>query len=237
MARNPWKTLGTTRIYHNPWFSVSKNEVIRPDGRPGTYSVVNAERLAIGVVPVWNDGSVTLVGQHRYPIDEYSWEIPEGGGDPARDPMESAKRELLEEAGIVAGSWTYLGRCHTSNCFVDEVCHLYLARDLSQGRPEPGGDEEIAVRKVPLSEAVAMADDGRMTDSISIVGLFRAMNHLRRSFSDKPDYFRDMPEEHRRYPGSWKKEPDKRDDGSGEPEGPAAPPADAGEPRPRRKTG
>lgn len=173
MAGNPWKTLRSTPVHRNPWFSVRTDDVVRPDGRPGTYSVVTAERLATGILPLWEDRSLTLVGQHRYAIREYSWEIPEGGGDPGGDPLAAARRELVEETGIEAESWTYLERCHTSNCFLDEVCHLFLARDLRQGEPRPGGDEEIATRRVPFEEALAMAADGRITDSITIVGMFR----------------------------------------------------------------
>jgi 8-oxo-dGTP pyrophosphatase MutT (NUDIX family) len=178
MFRNPWKTLGSRPIYATPWFSVRCDEVVRPDGARGTYSVVHSERLAVGVVPLWDDGTVTLVGQWRYPLAEYSWELPEGGGDPARAPIEAARMELREEAGIEARAWVDLGRCHTSNCWTDEIGHLFLARDLVQGTPEPGGDEELVTRRLPLTEAIAMAADGRITDAISIVALFRAAEFL-----------------------------------------------------------
>lgn len=179
-GRNPWKTLGSRPIYATPWFSVRRDDVVRPDGAPGTYSVVTAERLAIGVVPLWDDGTVTLVGQWRYPLEAYSWELPEGGGALGSDPLEAARAELREEAGIEARSWESLGRCHTSNCWTDEVGHLFVARDLVQGVPQPGGDEEIAVRRVPLDEALAMAEDGRITDALSIVALFRLARRLAR---------------------------------------------------------
>lgn len=170
---NPWKTLSSSDVYENEWFSVREDQVIRPDGKSGTYSVVSAERLAIGILPLWENGSLTLVGQYRYPLDEYSWEIPEGGGDLDVDPLESAKRELLEETGIEAKKWEYLGRVHTSNCFVDEVCHLFLARHLIQGVAHPGPEELLETQRVSLGEAVRMARDGRITDSISIAGIFR----------------------------------------------------------------
>lgn len=176
--RNPWKTLSTSRIYETAWFSVREDTVIRPDGNQGTYSVVSAERLALGVLPLWPDQTLTLVGQFRYPIGEYSWEIPEGGGPLTEDPLIGAKQELLEETGIEADSWHYLGRCHTSNCFTDEVCHLFLARNLRQGTPRPSPDEELVARRVSLTEAVAMAADGRITDSISIVAIFRLARYL-----------------------------------------------------------
>jgi 8-oxo-dGTP pyrophosphatase MutT (NUDIX family) len=175
MTENPWKTLSSAHKYGNPWFSVREDRVIRPDGKPGIYGVVSAQRLAVGILPLWEDGSLTLVGQYRYPLNEYSWEIPEGGGEFDVDPVESAKRELREETGIEARNWEYLGRLHTSNCFVDEVCQLFLATDLTQGLARPGPEELIQTQRIPFHEAVVMAKDGRITDSISIVGIFRLL--------------------------------------------------------------
>ena len=175
MSLNPWKTKSSSYIYRNEWFSVREDQVIRPDGESGTYSVVVAERLAIGIVPLWEDGSITLVGQYRYPLDEYSWEIPAGGGQFDVESVEGAKRELLEETGITAKTWEYLGRLHTSNCFNDEVCHLYLATDLSQGVPDPDPDEILAIKTIPLEEAIKMARDGGITDAISVAGIFQVM--------------------------------------------------------------
>jgi ADP-ribose diphosphatase len=178
---NPWKTLSSLSIYGNDWFAVREDRVIRPDGRLGTYSVVSASRLATGIIPLWADGTVTLVGQHRYPLDEYSWEIPEGGGELAADPLEIAKRELTEETGIDATTWTHLGRIHTSNCFTDELCHLFLASDLSQGIAKPDPEEVIETRRIPFAEAVRMSFDGRITDAITVAGIFRASVHLTRA--------------------------------------------------------
>lgn len=175
---NPWKTLSSSPIYENEWFAVREDRVIRPDGQLGTYSVVSASRLATGIVPLWHDGTVTLVGQHRYALNEYSWEIPEGGGALSAQPLEIAKRELIEEAGIQAATWIYLGRVHTSNCFTDELCHLFLASDLTQGIAQPDPDERIESRRVSFEEAVRMTCDGRITDAISIAGIFRASMYL-----------------------------------------------------------
>jgi 8-oxo-dGDP phosphatase len=177
---NPWRTLTSSVKYSNKWFSVREDAVIRPDGQPGTYSVVTAERVATGVVPLWADESVTLVGQFRYALNEYSWEIPEGGGPFDVDPVEIAKQELHEETGIRARTWTFLGRVHTSNCFVNEVCHVYLATDLEPGMAAPDPDEVLRTQRVPLERAVTMARDGSITDAISIAGLFWAWSHLRR---------------------------------------------------------
>jgi 8-oxo-dGTP pyrophosphatase MutT (NUDIX family) len=175
MQDNPWKLRASSHKYANPWFTVREDQVIRPDGTPGIYGVVSARRLAIGILPLWEDGSLTLVGQYRYPLQEYSWEIPEGGGEFGVAPLESAKRELREETGIEARVWEYFGRMHTSNCFVNEVCHLFLATDLTQGVAAPDPEEVLQTCRIPFDEAVAMARDGRITDSISIVGIFRLL--------------------------------------------------------------
>lgn len=172
---NPWKTLSTSRIYQNPWFDVREDQVLRPDGQPGTYSVVSAARTATGILPLWPDGSLTLVGQYRYAIGEYSWEIPEGGGNPADDPESIARRELLEETGVQAETWEYMGRIHTSNCFVDEVCHLFLAKDLTAGTPQPDAVEVLRLRRESLATVVEMAVDGRITDSISVAAVFQLL--------------------------------------------------------------
>jgi len=169
---NPWQTLASSVKYVTRWFSVREDDVIRPDGQRGTYSVVRAERVATGIVAVWPDESVTLVGQFRYAVNEYSWEIPEGGGAFDVDPIEIARRELHEETGIRAGTWTLLGRVHTSNCFVDEVCYIYLATDLAPGVARPDPEEVLQTQRVPLERAISMARDGSITDAITIAGLF-----------------------------------------------------------------
>ena len=175
MPQNPWETLSSSYVYQNKWFSVREDQVIRPDGEPGTYSVVEAERLAIGIIPLWEDGTITLVGQFRYPLDEYSWEIPAGGGQFDVESVEGAKRELLEETGITANTWQYLGRLHTSNCFNDEVSHLYMATDLTQGTAMPDPDEILTNRRVPFEEAISMVRNGSITDAISVAGIFHVM--------------------------------------------------------------
>lgn len=175
MPDNPWKTLSTSRIYQNPWFDVREDRVIRPDGQSGTYSVVSAARTATGILPLWPDGSLTLVGQYRYAIREYSWEIPEGGGGLGEDPESIARRELLEETGLQAETWEYMGRIHTSNCFVDEVCHLFLATQLTAGTAMPDPVEVLRLRRAPFATVVQMALDGTITDSITVAGVFRLL--------------------------------------------------------------
>lgn len=186
MSVNPWKRLSSSHIYGTNWFAVREDQVIHPDGRRGTYSVVSATRLAAGILPLWPDGTLTLVGQFRYPLNEYSWEVPEGGGALDADPLEIARQELREETGIEAAGWEYLGRVHTSNCFTDELCHLFLATDLTQGVARPDPEEVIQTRRVPLEEAVRMASDGTITDSVSIAGIFRLSVRLASSAVPSP---------------------------------------------------
>ena len=165
-------------MYRNPWLRLREDQVLRPDGQPGLYGVVEMVD-AVGVVAVTDDERVYLVGQHRYPTDHYGWEIVAGYGDPAEGALASARRELREETGLSAADWTPLGLCHVSNSVTDQVGHLFLARGLTEGASEPEGTEQLAVRRVPLAEALAMAQRGEVLQAFSLVGLYRAWHHLR----------------------------------------------------------
>jgi 8-oxo-dGTP pyrophosphatase MutT (NUDIX family) len=167
---NPWRMLGSRRVYENPWISVREDSVIRPDGEPGIYGVVHYKNTAVGVLPVEGD-HVYLVGQYRYPLERYSWEIPEGGCPEDEEPLEAARRELKEETGFEARSWSRLGEAFLSNSVADEYAVWFLATDLVPGEAHNEGTEVIGVRRVPLPEAVAMAMDGRITDALSILAL------------------------------------------------------------------
>jgi 8-oxo-dGDP phosphatase len=175
---NPWQTLSRRTVYANPWISVREDEVIRPDGADGIYGVVEFHNLALGVVPVFPDGDTVLVGQFRYALDTYLWEIPSGGGDRRRDPVEELHRELREETGLTASRWTPLGAVHTSTSATDEFGLLYLAEDLVEGEPTPEGTEKLAQWRLPLDEALAMALDGRLTDAVTVMGVCRAAHAL-----------------------------------------------------------
>ncbi len=177
-AHSPWHLRGTRAVYQNPWISVREDDVLRPDGKPGIYGVVHFQNHAIGIVPVTETGETVLVGQWRYPLDAYSWEIPEGGGALSVPFLESAQRELAEETGITASLWTDLGPVHLSNSVTDEAGTVFLAQGLTFGPAHPEGDEVLVVRRLPLPEAWRMALDGRITDGLSIVGLARAVHFL-----------------------------------------------------------
>ena len=177
-GHDPWRRTGSREVYANPWIRVREDEVVRPDGKPGIYGVVELRHLALGCVPLFADGTTVLVGQHRYTLGAYSWEIPEGGGDPALDPLAEIQRELAEETGLVASSWTPLGRVHTSNCVTDELGLLWLAEDLVEGPQDPDDTEVLRTWRLPLAEAVELAADGRLTDSLTVAGLLRTARLL-----------------------------------------------------------
>ena len=168
---NPWTTLGSRPIYDNPWIGVREDQILQPDGKPGIYGVVHFKNKAIGVLPVEADGSIWLVGQHRYPLDAYSWEIPEGGGHDGEDPEVSARRELREETGLSAVRLELISRTHLSNSVSDEVAYLYRGTDLTMGPSEPEGTERLEVRRVSWETAWEMVQRGKITDAMSVIAL------------------------------------------------------------------
>jgi 8-oxo-dGTP pyrophosphatase MutT (NUDIX family) len=172
-APSPWRRRARSTVYENPWLTVWHDEVTRPDGEPGIYGVVHYANLAVGVVAIDDDDRVALVGQHRYTLDAYSWEIPEGGVPPDEDAQAGAERELREETGLVAAEWQEIARLHLSNSISDEAAVLFLATRLTPGPPSPDGTEDLAVRWVSFDEALAMAQDGRITDAMSVAALLR----------------------------------------------------------------
>jgi len=173
IMENPWTILSQRAVYDNKWIGVTEYDVINPGGGKGIYGVVHFKSLAIGVVPLDEELNTWLVGQYRFPLKQYSWEIPEGGGDPAVAPVASAERELLEETGLVAKEWTPLMEMHLSNSVSDEKAILFLARQLEQREPEPEETEQLVVRKVPFEEAYRMVMDGIITDSMSVAAILK----------------------------------------------------------------
>ena len=182
----PWLKHASRTVFETPWIRVREDAVTQPDGKPSTYGVVEYRNLAVGVVAVDEAGRVALVGQHRYPLDYYAWEIPEGGCPRDEAPREAAARELREETGTLAKRWDYLGCLTLSNSVSDEVAHLFLARDLVAGEAEPEPTEVLAKRWLPLEEACGDVLEGRLTDGISVAGLLRARHFLERERSGLP---------------------------------------------------
>lgn len=168
---NPWTTLRSRAVYENPWISVREDDVVRPDGKPGIYGVVHFRNRAIGVLPVDHQGGIWLVGQYRYTLNRYSWEIPEGGGPFNESPEDAARRELREETGLSAGRLEFLLCAHLSNSVSDEVAFLFRASELTQGASDPEGTERLQVRLFSWDEAWAMLNAGTITDSLTVMAL------------------------------------------------------------------
>jgi len=170
---NPWTRLSRRTAYKNPWIAVYEDQVLRPDGQPGIYGVVHFMNRAIGVVAMDDCDQVLLVGQYRYPLDRYSWEIVEGGGDLDEEPLVAARRELAEETGYSADTWQEILRAHLSNSVTDEEAVCYLATGVQAGCAEPEGTEQLQVKWVAFDEAMHMAARGEITDALTILGLQR----------------------------------------------------------------
>jgi 8-oxo-dGTP pyrophosphatase MutT (NUDIX family) len=168
---NPWTTLASRPVYENPWIAVREDRVTRPDGSPGIYGVVHFKNTAVGVLPVDEQGRVWLVGQFRYPLGHYSWEIPEGGGHGDESPEDTARRELREETGLVAGLLERIAVSHLSNSVSDEVAYVYRATDLTPGPSAPEGSERLEVRLVAWADAWSMLQRGEITDSMTVIAL------------------------------------------------------------------
>jgi 8-oxo-dGTP pyrophosphatase MutT (NUDIX family) len=172
----PWTHGPERRIYENPWLTLREYDAVAPTGKPALYGVVGFKNLAMAILPIHEDGTVTLVGQHRFAHADYSWEIPEGGGPVGEDPLESAKRELMEETGMAADTWQEILRMQLSNSITDERAIGYLATDLRQVEdlPEGDGTEDIVRVRVPFREALAAALAGHLQDALTVAMLLRA---------------------------------------------------------------
>lgn len=172
-TKNPWKTLSSVEIYNNNWVSLTEHQIINPNGGEGIYGEVHFKNYAIGVLPLDENHYTWIVGQYRFPIKAYSWEIIEGGGELSVEPIESAKRELAEESGIIANKFTEIQRMHLSNSVSDELAIIYVAQDLQIGKSSPEETEELVIRKLHFNEAYQMVMDGTITDSISVAAILK----------------------------------------------------------------
>ncbi len=177
--KNPWKKLESREIYKNQWIKLREDKVITPSGSKGIYGVVET-KPAIGIVPLTADMETYLVGQFRYTLNTYSWEIPEGAGKRGEKTLTGAKRELLEETGLKAIKWTFLDTMYTSNSFTDETAYLYLAEELEQGEAQPDETEELTVKQLPFKEAWQMVLNFEIKDSMAITGILRTYEYLKK---------------------------------------------------------
>lgn len=175
--QNPWRVTGISAPFSNAWLTIESSEVIHPDGKPGVYSVVRIRRLAVGVLPIDDDGYVHLVGQWRFPLGRYSWEMPEGGGEPGEDALECAKREMAEETGLSAGTYRQILEMDLSNSLTDERAVLFLATDLTPGEAHPESTEVLQRRRAHFADVLARVADGRIRDAMTVAAVLR-VHHM-----------------------------------------------------------
>jgi 8-oxo-dGTP pyrophosphatase MutT (NUDIX family) len=171
-TKSPWQTLASREVYDNAWIRVREDAVVRPDGEPGIYGVVHFKNIATGILAVEGE-FIYLVGQYRYALDRYSWEIPEGGCPEGEDPLTAAKRELEEETGLRAANWKKMGEAYLSNSISDELAIWFLATDLTQGEHSPEGTEQLRVRRVTFQQALEMTFMGEITDALSLLAIMQ----------------------------------------------------------------
>ncbi len=169
----PWERRSRRTVYENPWIEVWHDEVVQPSGEPGQYGVVHPRSVAVAVVALDDDGRVALVSQHRYPLDERTWELPEGGVPFDEEPLAGAQRELEEETGARAAAWRELTRFTLQDSFTDERGVVFVATGITHGTPRPEATEDIEVAWVPFDEALAMVERGEIHDAMTQLGLTR----------------------------------------------------------------
>lgn len=170
---NPWKIIGEKEIYNNKWIGLTEYDVINPSGGKGIYGKVHFKNVAIGIVPLDDELNTYLVGQYRFTLNKYSWEIPEGGGPLDELPLDAAKRELLEETGLKANEWKEILQMHLSNSVSDEFSVIYVAKGLQQFAAMPEETEQLAVKKIKFDEAYTMVTQGLITDSVSVAAILK----------------------------------------------------------------
>lgn len=175
---NPWQTHKSRKVYENPWISVREDRVTNPGGGQGIYGVVHFKNKAVGIIPLDEHLNTWIIGQYRYALEEYSWEIPMGGCPEDQSVLEAAKRELREEAGLRAEKWDEIMKLHTSNSVTDETAYVFIARELHFEATDFEETEDLLIRKVPFKELLKMSEDGKITDAISVAGILRLQRML-----------------------------------------------------------
>ena len=172
-AKQRWQTLSAETVYENPWIRVEDHKVLNPAGATSQYGKVCFKNRAVAILAVDDSGNIYLVGQYRYTLSQYSWELPMGGAPLAENPLTAAQRELREETGLTAKRWSELLHLHTSNSVTDETGFVYLARGLTAGAPEFEDTEDLSIRMLPLAEALQWVHQGKITDAMSVAGILR----------------------------------------------------------------
>jgi 8-oxo-dGTP pyrophosphatase MutT (NUDIX family) len=171
--KNPWTTQSSTVKYENPWIKVTESQVLNPAGNPGIYGVVHFKNRAIAIIPLDEDNNTWIVGQFRYTLNSYEWEVPEGGCPEGEDPLNAAQRELEEEVGLQASTWEQVMEIQLSNSVSDEIGYTYIARGLTQVGSSPEETEQLQIRKLPFAELVKMVMRGEIKDGLSVASVLK----------------------------------------------------------------
>lgn len=174
-----WRSRAARTVHRNPWIELEVHDVVAPTGQPADYGVVRFHNHAIAILPLYDDGTTVLVGQHRFPLMNYAWEIPEGGGAKDEPPLEAARRELREEAGLLADDWRLVLEAELSNSVSDEIGFGYIALGLSETEVEPDETEALTLRRVPFADALELALSGVLRDLLTVAMLLRAYHMAR----------------------------------------------------------
>ncbi len=174
-----WKKHSSRSVYENDWMQVFEDEVINPGGGRNLYGHVHFKNLAVAIVALDSDDNTWLVGQSRYTLGEFSWELPMGGAPLAEPPLSAAKRELAEETGLVANSIVKLGKLFQAYGYANQSVHIFLALDLTAGEPSLEAEEEgLITQTFTRDQCNSMMMDGRMTDLASVAALHLFDRHM-----------------------------------------------------------
>ncbi len=178
--KNPWKKLQSKIVHRNPWFSIRKDSVIKPDSRKGEYNVVMTHG-AVYIVPITREGKICMIRLFRYPTNMFSLELPAGAKD-STNSLHNAKRELLEETGYVAKTWKRIAHLQAFNGVCDEFSTIYMAQDLTFKKQTGQAEEGISgVYEFTLSEIDDMIRTGKITDAQTISALYCVKLHIKNS--------------------------------------------------------
>ena len=177
-SKNPWTLLKSQPIYENPWIKIRHDDVIHPNGVAGVFGIIEVKQTSVGVIPVDDDGYTYLVGQYRYPNENWFWEIPMGGVPHGESLEAGALRELEEETGLKAGRLQHIHKLHSLISISNSINETFLAFDLSLGQTKFDDAEQLKVKKILLKDAIKMAEQGEICDAISVAGLLRAKSIL-----------------------------------------------------------
>ena len=175
--KSPWKKLSSKIVHKNPWYYVRQDKVIRPDGKPGTYSVV-VTKPSVFIIAANEKGEIAINTQYRYTTGMKSLELPAGNTD-GQPALAAAKRELKEETGMTAKKWKKLGSAQSCNGIMTEMMHVFLATDLTQTKEADQWEEGIAnTQMIPLKEVLSMIQQGKFTDAQSMAAILLALPYL-----------------------------------------------------------